>query len=136
MPFRLTTNRPLTVPTTGAELPAEFQAVGELRHGSWDPADPAHDSTATWRWDGRVLRVRVPWSALGLADPSSRQALLVRGGEAGTVPVERLGLEVVVDGSRTVTGGITWQPWDVPRSRARVKTGIEAFTRAVAEVTP
>lgn len=136
VPLRLTTNRPLVVPTTGAALPAESQEVGRLRQGSWDPADPAYDSLATWRVDGAVLRVRLPWSAVGLADPSSRQALVVDGGTAATVPVAGLGLDLVVDGRPVATDGVTWQPWQRTHWRERVKAGAQVFVDAVADVTP
>lgn len=40
--------------------PAEFQDVGDLIEGDWDPDRPDYDSMATWRLDGTTLRLRIP----------------------------------------------------------------------------
>lgn len=66
--YRLLTNR-----EHGPGRPAEFQDVGDLVRGSWDPEADDYDSTATWQVDEerRTVRVRLPWSMLGPADPSS-----------------------------------------------------------------
>lgn len=45
--MELTTNRPLTVPSTGRRLPMEFLDVGALRRGETDPGRPGYDSRAT-----------------------------------------------------------------------------------------
>jgi hypothetical protein len=109
------TDRPQVVPASGVALLAEFHDV-EL--------------------GGRTLRVRLPWSAIGLADPSSKQALLPGDGQATTTPVDRIGLDVRVDDRTVPKEGIGWQPWQRTFSQARVKAGIQVFADAVAEVTP
>ena len=75
LPFELMVNRRLV--SDGVSFPAEFQAVGRLRQGSWAPTGRRYDSLATWQVDRAhdTVRLRLPWSMLGLADPSGRTAL-------------------------------------------------------------
>ena len=135
VPLRLTINRPLRIPGAGRRA-AEFLDVGLLRQGTWDPAAAGYRSDATWQRRGRTLRLRLPWSALGLSDPSSRTALVLEDGRATTVKVDRIGVDVVAAGKRIATKGFTWQPWQRTFSQLRVKAGVQAFVDAVADVTP
>lgn len=133
---QLTTNRPLVIPSTGRRLPMEFFDVGRLRRGEMDPARPGYDSRATWRLDGAVLTLRVPWGLLGMADPSARRALVPRPDRTvETVPVERIGLVVEHSGRRTPAGSVTWSPWDRVHARERVKAGVAAWIDAVTAVS-
>ncbi len=74
-PFRLMVNRSLVVGRQA--FPAEFQDVGALRRGTWDPDAAGYDSLGTWQVDRGhdTVHLRLPWSMLGMADPSSRTAL-------------------------------------------------------------
>jgi hypothetical protein len=63
IPARLMLSRPLVVPTTGARLPAEVRDVSRL------PAGRGPEALVHRR--GRAVEVRLPWSMLGYADPSS-----------------------------------------------------------------
>jgi len=62
----LTTNRALTLPTTGEKLPAEYLPVGDLREGDWTPGSPSADSRAQYRYTdgGTTLLLRLPWESL------------------------------------------------------------------------
>ena len=74
-----------------ARYPAEFHDVGQPGRGRLGPrVRPTSTRPSTWQVDEerRTVRLRIPWSMLGLADPSSRTAL----GEG--VPAER----VTIDG--------------------------------------
>ena len=134
-PFQLITNRPLTVPSTGRRLPVEFQDVGLLRYGNWDPADPAYDSLATWRLDGDVLRIRLPWAFAGLADPSSRLALLPDSPQR-TVPTAGIGLTVRTATAALTPGLIEWEPWQRVGYQERLKAGAEQVRQAMLDVAP
>ncbi len=133
-PQRLITNRPLTVPTTGEELPVESIAVGDLRYGTSDPSDPDFDSRSAWT-AGDVVEVRLPWQMIGFSDPSSRRALLVGpDGTLSTAPVDRVGIAVAVGRRLSVTRGYSWDPWQRATWHERPKVGLEAFTAAVGDV--
>jgi hypothetical protein len=135
-PLCLTTNRSYDLPGGAGRQRAEFMDVGRLREGSWDPAAPGYRSDATWQRAGRTLRLRLPWSALGLSDPSSRKAFLPKGRTATTVDVPRVGLDIVAGGTPVHTPGFSWEPWQRTFSQPRVKAGIQALVDAVADVTP
>jgi hypothetical protein len=63
IPARLMLNRPLVIPTTGARLPAQVRDVSRLPVGR-GPEALVHRR-------GSTVEVRLPWSMLGYADPSS-----------------------------------------------------------------
>lgn len=131
---RLITNRPLTVPTTGEQLPAESVAVGELRRGTTDPTDPFFDNGAAWD-AGEVLELRLPWAAIGFSDPSSLRVLKV--GQDGTLvapATKRVGIAVAVGESLQVTRGYSWEPWQQASWHERPKAGRDVFAAAVADV--
>jgi hypothetical protein len=131
---RLITNRPLTLPSTGEELPAESVAVGKLRYGTSDPDDPAFDSRSVWA-AGEVVELRLPWQMVGFSDPSSRLALQVAtDGTLSTVPVRRVGIAVAAGRSLSVTRGYSWDPWQRVTWHERPKAGLEAFASAVHDV--
>lgn len=96
-PRRLIVNRPLRIPSTGEEHPVEFMEAGRLRFGTSDPASPDFDSRTTWAADGNVIELRLPYQAIGFADPSSRLAFQIGlDGAVDTVPVERVGMAVAL----------------------------------------
>ena len=76
-PQRLLVNRPLVIPSTNKEFAAEVFDAGVLRFGITDPASPQFDSIASWAASGQVLEIRLPYMAIGFADPSSLQALRI-----------------------------------------------------------
>jgi len=133
-PQRLTINRAFTIPVLGTSLPAEFLPVGELRRGSWDPAAADYDSRATWQVDGQDVRLRLPWSMLLLADPSSRTAVVPVQGRPVGVPVAQVA--VVADTGRGVrsAGAVRWETWQTASSRERLKVGVQPFVDAMAEL--
>ena len=90
--YRLITNREFA--RGGTTTPAEYLDVGELVQGDWDPQSDDYDSLATWQVDepGRTVRLRIPWSMLGFADPSSHLAL-GEGKPAERVTVDGIGFD-------------------------------------------
>jgi hypothetical protein len=130
--FQLVTNRALVVPGTTRTRPTEFADVGALRAGRWEPG--TGDSRSLWRVDGEVLRVRIPWAMAGLADPSSRQALVP--GEAGhTRPTTGIGLSVSAGGTTSQPGRVVWRDWQRVGYRQRLKPGAELVRAAMIAVT-
>lgn len=122
--------------TGGTSYDAEYEDVGRLVEGDWDPASPAYDSTATWLLDDerRTVRLRLPWSMLGLADPSARTAL-GEGTPAALVPIDGIGLTFDADGARQRLD-FTWPTWNTTTYERRPKAGIEVVEQALRDLAP
>jgi len=129
--YRLITNRDL-----GPGRPAEFQDVGLLRQGSWDPGSGHHDSRSTWQVDEerRSVRLRLPWSMLGLADPSAKVAL-GEGVPAERVRIDGIDLDLDADGE-TEELRFAWEPWNHTTYRQRPKAGVGALEDAYRDLAP
>jgi hypothetical protein len=134
---QLTTNRALTVPITGQRLPVELFDVGRLRTGPMAPGEDGYDSRNTVRFDGRSVALRLPWAMLGLADPSSRQALLPGGGgrQTSTTTVQGIAISVTADHTQVPLGTFTWSSWNSVRAGERVKPGMQVWVDALAAVS-
>ncbi|GAB3655472.1 hypothetical protein GCM10027596_08520 [Nocardioides korecus] len=116
--------------------PAEYADIGRLRRGSWDPTAKGYDSRATWDVDEAhdTVRVRIPWSMLGMADPSSRTAL-GEGTPARMVTIPGIGLDLVVDGQPEHLD-LTWPTWNRVVSTERVKAGAGVLAQAYRDLAP
>lgn len=134
-PFQLLVNQESRTPD-GSTRPAEYQEVGLLRAGVWDPASPDHDSLSTWRVDPerRQLQLRIPWSMLGMADPSSRTAL-GEGVPAEMVTIDGIDLTFDADGEQ-LEQRFVWPEWNHTTYAARVKAGADALGEAFTELAP
>jgi len=131
----LIVSRRLTVPTTGQEMPPEYHPVGELRHGTSNPQDPAFDQRTAWSASGSVLEVRVPYSMLGYGDPSSHQAYRVQmDGSVALVDAPDVGISLVLGGQEFQTSGYTWDAWNEVEWHERLKADIEVYAQAVVDV--
>ncbi|GAB3440013.1 hypothetical protein GCM10027517_14010 [Phycicoccus ginsengisoli] len=132
---RLTTNRPFVLPLTRRPAPAEFLEVGRLRRGSWDPGTPGYDDRSTWQLQGTRLTLRLPWSMLGLGDPSSRTAVVPSHGKPKGVPVQGIG--IVVDGGPAGRADLRlhWEAWNRATNTERVKAGAQAVVDAFVDVS-
>jgi len=119
--YRLITNRSYP----GVEdSTMEYQDVGTLVRGSWDPADPGYNSRATWRVTGDTIRLRIPWAMLGISDPSSRTALGAGNPPATQVLDRGLTLSLSVGGSVPYRTRYIWPTWTEPRYTERLKAGL------------
>ncbi|MDR6863430.1 hypothetical protein [Phycicoccus sp. 3266] len=132
---RLTTNRPFVLPLTRQHSPAEFLEVGHLRRGSWDPATSGFDDRATWQLSGKQLTLRLPWSMLGLGDPSSKTAVVPRDGRAVAVPVQDIGVVVDAGPGGKAELRVRWDAWNQARHTERVKAGAQVFVDALTAVS-
>ena len=129
VPFELMVNRQLD--SGGVSYAPEFQDVGRLRQGRWEPTDRRYDSLATWQVDRAhdTVRLRVPWSMLGMADPSSRTAL-GPGDPAQGVKVPGIRFGFTVPGSPAATMDWTWPTWNHVKHTERVKQGADVLADA------
>lgn len=134
-PYRLITNRARV--SAGTKLPAEFQDVGTLRQGSWDPKSADYDSTSTWQVDATHLtvRLRVPWAMLGLADPSSHLAL---GEGAAPVPLVKIpGIDLTfAQGGQQARLPFHWPTWNYTTYHSREKAGLDTVEQAFRDLAP
>ena len=135
---RLVVNRPLVVPSTGTSLPAEVIAPGEMVFGTTDPTAGDFDSRSTWSAESRVIELRIPYQAIGFADPSSLQAYRIDAdGSVGTETVDRVGITIAVGDEVFETNGYAWEPWQIPAWHERTKAGSEVLAIAlIAANTP
>lgn len=133
-PARLIVNGPFAAGGSRPASPAEYQDVGVLVGGSFDPASPQFDSRAAWRLAGDVVELRLPWAAVGMSDPSSRQALVAApGGGLSSVAVSAIGITVAA-GGESVEADYSWESWNAVRWTARPKAGLARFAAAVQDV--
>jgi hypothetical protein len=133
---RLLTSYPLEIPTTGEQIPAEAFDVGLLVNGSTDPANDSFDSRATWYRTPNAIELRLPYAALGISDPSSRQAVVVASdGGISTSEFERVGISVVAGGSLYETAGYTWDPWSAPVWHERLRVGSDLLAATLSEIS-
>jgi hypothetical protein len=129
---RLLVNHPLVVPSTGESLSAEVIAPGEMVFGTSDPSDADFDSRSTWAAEEKVIELRVPYQAIGFADPSSLQAYRIEAeGSVGAETVERVGIAIVVGDVVFETAGYAWEAWQTPEWHERIKDGADVLATAL-----
>jgi hypothetical protein len=106
---------------------------GPLPDGAWERAA-----------DTGELEVRVPWSLIGVTDPSSRH--VAHGGADHAVPVDGIRMVAAArdaagrwrlwpeSGSRRDVAGFSWPAWDEPRFRARLRPVHDAMRAVYREL--
>ena len=143
--LELVTDRPWVLPLTHVRTRPEFQNVGLLREGDWNPRAPGYDSLALWHLHGTELDLRIPWAMAGISDPSSHQALIPRGQfRSASVTIPGIGVTVATGagGANSATGAggassatqqvgtVTWSNWETVRYTERIKPGAAILRRA------
>jgi hypothetical protein len=118
-------SKPLTIPTTGEELPLDMIPFGDLRWGSNDPAKANFDDRNLVNGAGSVLELRIPWGMIGLSDPSLKLVLRPQpDGKMANMPIAKVGVAISgPDGAVTTTAGYTWDNWNVVKWHERKKVG-------------
>lgn len=133
--YRLMTNRPQTVPSTGARQPVEVFDVGRLVHGTTDPTDARHDSRSSWYAAGTSVEIRLPWQALGFADPSTHQVYVVdQTGSFSYAETDEIGIVVHLGGETFTTAGYRWSPWNLATYHERLKVGSAVLAETVIDL--
>jgi hypothetical protein len=110
--------------------PAEFYDIGKLTEGTWNPEAPEFNSEALWNIKGRTINLRLPWSMLSFADPSSHAALDIVSG-TGTRLVTS-GIQAVVVSNKVFfdVGNIGWDEWNSVEYSERLKNGTSFLSDA------
>ena len=135
-PQRLLKSRALHVPGLDIDQPLEWHELNPLPTGTTDPEDPAYNSLTVWAASNEVIELRVPWALVGLADPSSRQALVVSNdGTLSTTTTDRLGVTIAIGSGVIETSGYRWTDWTSVRWRERPKAGLEVLAAELDRVT-
>src|SRR5680860_468944 len=97
-----------------------FPDAGLLRRGTADPADPRYDSRTAWAATGQTIEPRLPYQAIGVADPSSLTAYRpLEDGSIATEDFERIAISVAVGDVIQHTAGYGWEPWQQVEWRER-----------------
>ncbi len=129
--YRLITNRSWK---DGQRM--EVQEVGKLVQGTWQPDSARPNTLATWYTEGSTVHLRVPWAMLGIADPSSRTAL-IEGKETATTVVSGISLTVQTSApnAKPMPVRLTWPTWDKnPGSSERLKLGASTLGKAFTDL--
>jgi hypothetical protein len=119
---------------TDLEEPNTIDEVGKLIVGTLDDAVSSRVGLIV---DGSTLHVRLPWTLLQFADPSTRSVLA---DDRSTKPRETLisdgiALEVDLAGERLTTGRLRWDTWDeAPKTSERLKASAEILANALREM--
>ncbi len=147
---RLQANRPRGG-LTGKRFPQIDNERGTLR---WAPAGTGHSSAERLydvcpSPDGRSLEIRIPWAVLNVSDPSSKSVLKGRPDLVGAAveqtdafcfyfftydPSESSATARDMLPDDPLGGGLaySWETWDIPTYRYRLKEGYPIVAKAFA----
>ncbi len=140
---QLLLNRSYLVPGTTTPVSPQFLDIGTLVLGSWwDEQADDYNSLATWHLarasssDPAILRFRIPWSMLAMADPSDRQVLVPTTVRPSLVPARTVNvtIESSTPGS-PITFPVSMPRWSTAPYTERVKSGAQTFAATLRDVT-
>ena len=116
-PIYFMLNRPITL-TDGTKIGAEQTETGKLRHGVGNPELPGYDSLADFCINGTITEIRLPWLLLNIPKPNVKMRIADLYGHDGITyePVEEI--KFSIDG---VSGSYSWEGWEKPGYRERLK---------------
>jgi hypothetical protein len=130
---KLLLNRPLADRATGETRPAEIMTLDPLPYGS-----QLRDRRNLAMRTGTTLEIRVPWSLLGFADPSTHT--LIDPQPDGTIGAKQLSSKTPVriqlfgktGTPLTGSSAVTWRSWRTVQWHERRKAGWSALRSAFA----
>ncbi|MFC6619484.1 hypothetical protein [Deinococcus radiophilus] len=113
----------------GTVYPPQLDEPGQLQGGPTEPEN-ARRATQDFCRTGARVHLRLPWTLIGVTDPSERRSL--SGDQpGGSQAVADIGLSV---GGRQ--GRWTWEPWTEPEYALRLKPAYAALKQAWQEPAP
>lgn len=150
-PIYYTLNKELTLSETNVTLPFTAYETGELIEGNGNPESEKYNSLADYSWtnDG-VIELRIPWLLIQSKDPSRKEFMgdLYQDGNEASVLVDKIYLGAVflnekgnvVDSLPTMQNGVlgklkgyTWDSWDIPQSKERLKKSYYIMQKTFGE---
>lgn len=140
---QLVLNRSYLVPGSTTPVSPQFLDIGTLVLGSWwDTQADDYNTLATWHMarasadDPTILRFRVPWSMLAMADPAGRQALVPTMFRPSLRSVRAINvtIESSTPGS-PITFPLSWSPWQTAAYDERLKSGSERIAAAMGDLS-
>ena len=130
-------NKAYTLPKSKRELPFTWYETGKLREGNSNPKAKAFDSLADYYQQGDTIELRIPWLLLGATDPSRKMFLgdFIVANEKVDVALEAINLGLYFEGQSTPTKltPYTWQGWDLPQSKERLKASYPIVKKLFGE---
>ncbi len=140
---QLVLNRTYLVPGATTPVAPQFLDIGTLILGSWwDESADDYNSLATWHMaratanDPAILRFRIPWSMLALADPSARSILVPTTFRSALTQIKSMA--VTVESSTPgspITFPLSWPMWQRASYTERVKSGSSAIVTVMSDVS-
>ena len=128
-PVWLAMNRPMLLPESGERTEFERFETGLLACGTADPASAEYDSLADFCIGDGFVEIRLPWMLIGFMDPSTKRAmgnLYTPGGiPEAAVDGVRLGICRATSTSVVPTALYSWDNWDVPETKERLKASYD-----------
>ncbi len=130
-------NRPYYIPYRNLTHPVEVIDISQLPWGSGDARSTSFDDRNMVDASGRVIELRLPWSMMGFADPSTHQVVVPRfDGEIETETTDRIGIAVASGSAQLLTtDGYTWSGWEDVKWHERRKNGWSIFVKAFPTFT-
>ena len=117
---------------TAGRQPSGWGLSG-LRRSNGDGVGTVPPNEAGWARSRNVVEVRMPWTLLGVADPSTASTLRFTSGPSISTTTD-IGISVVAD-EVAIEGEYELEPWDEPLYRERLKQGSGALAAALCRTS-
>ncbi len=141
-PIRLVLTRPMTIPSTGENIPFTYYETGLLKRVG-DNNDNLYDSMFDYMVDYEqgVVEIRIPWLLLNVKDPSDKEIMgdIWQSGIKSFMSIGGIHVGVVVGDNGSITDSFpkditedkmatfSWDNWEVPQYKERLKDSYFIF---------
>lgn len=138
-PIRFALNKELYLPDRDEMIPFESYETGLLKEGVGNPEHEDYNSLSDYYWDSEngIIEIRIPWMLIGAKDPSQHEFIgnIAEEGLEAKITANHIKAGVIMkNGKETVDSfpavsdnrldemkEFTWEKWDLPESKERVK---------------
>ena len=138
-PIRFALNKELYLPDRDEMIPFESYETGLLKEGVGNPEHEDYNSLSDYYWDSEngIIEIRIPWMLIGAKDPSQHEFIgnIEEEGLEAKITANHIKAGVIMkNGKETVDSfpavsdnrldemkEFTWEKWDLPESKERVK---------------
>lgn len=130
-------NKAYILPKSKRELPFTWYETGKLREGNSNPTNKDFDSLADYHQQGDTIELRIPWLLIGATDPSRKMFLgdFITAGEKVDVAITSIDIGLYFEGQETPSTltSYTWNNWDLPQSKERLKASYPIVKKLFGE---